>query len=347
MKFSNNYIFYPDNTELVKAIDHFKSLLNDKALINDTSDSSVAIRDNFLHTRGNFEHHRYTTTMLNSARELFESKLIERFREQSPLEWAAIQNSLGNVLSALAQQIMDVDSYQQAIQAFKLALEEFSREETPLEWAATQYNLGTATQALGRQLGDSKLLKSSVDAYTDALLEWSRENAPQEWASAMFQLGTTFYTYGKLLKGNRTFQKSVVAFKNALTGFDADGHALALSATHNSRGVVLHNLAESEENAERLEEAIRSYDTALTISMEQQLPFHLAVLCRVNKSTARAVLAELTKDAAIAEEAADDFELIIECFPHALQPLCLKHCEAQLEKSLAMVKTFSKEQTNC
>jgi len=66
--------------------------------------------------------------------------------------------------------------------------------------------------------------------------------------------------------------------------------------------------------------------------MEQQLPFHLAVLCRVNKATARSTLAELTKDAALAEETADEFELIIACFPHALQPLCLKHCEEQLSK---------------
>ncbi len=341
MKFSNNYIFYPDNNELVKAIDHFKRSLDDQTVINDAADSSVTVQDNFLHTRGNFEHHRYSTSVLNSARETFEAMLVESRPEQSPLERAAIQNSLGNVLSALAQQKMDADLYEQAIQAFRTALEAFTRDNSPLEWAATQYNLATATQALGRQQGDSKLLKTSVDAYTDALLELSRENSPQEWAMTMFQLGATFHTHGKLLKGNRTFQKSVVAFKNALTEFDADGHALALSATHNSRGVVLHNLAESEENAERLEEAIRSYDTALSVCMEQQLPFHLAVLCRVNRSTARAALAELTKDPVIAEEAADDFELIIACFPHALQPLCLKHCEEQLEKSLAMVKTFS------
>jgi hypothetical protein len=126
-----------------------------------------------------------------------------------------------------------------------------------------------------------------------------------------------------------------------LVGYDADNHALALAASHNSRGVVLHNLAESEENAERLQEAIRAYETALTVCMEQQQPFHLAVLCRVNKSTARAVLAELTKDSALAEEVADDFEVIIECFPHALQPLCLKHCENQMNKAREMIEAFA------
>jgi len=157
----------------------------------------------------------------------------------------------------------------------------------------------------------------------------------------MHQLGATFHTYGSLLKGNRTFQKSVVAYKNALAVFDADNHAFELAATHNNCGAVLHHLAESEENLERLEEAIRSYETALTICMEQQLPIHLAVLCKVNRSTARGVQAEFAKDAALAEEVADEFELIIECFPHALQPLCLKHCKDQMNKARSLSTAVS------
>jgi hypothetical protein len=65
--------------------------------------------------------------------------------------------------------------------------------------------------------------------------------------------------------------------------------------------------------------------------MEQQLPIHLAVISRVNKATVQNVLAQLTNDAVLAEEIADEFEVILECFPHALQPLCLKHCEEQLK----------------
>lgn len=339
MKFSNNYIFYPVNIDLVKAIDHYKSLLGDQNTLDDAPDNSVAVPDNFIHTRGNFEQHRFSTIILEPAREAFESVLTDISRKKLPFEWAAIQNSLGNILAALGQQRMDTTLFEKAITAFNNALEELSQEDSPSEWASVKYNLGTAAQALGRQQDDSKLLKISVDAYTDALLVWTRDQAPEEWAATMFQLGASFYSHGKLLKGNRTFQKSVVAFKNALAGFDADNHALALAATHNSRGVVLHNLAESEESAERLEEAIRSYETALTVCMEQQLPFHLAVLCRVNKSTARVALAELSKDSAIAEEAADDFELIIECFPHALQPLCLKHCEEQFTQAQKLLNT--------
>ena len=339
MKFSNTYLFYPDNKALERAIASSIGLLSKELAETATQDTRITTADNFLYTRGNYEQHRFSSNILGSAREALEVSLTDDYREQRPLAWAETQNCLGNILAAQGQRQRDVELFERAIQCFNNALEEFSREKSPLAWAATQYNQGTAKQALGRQLNDSKLLKASIDAYTNALLEWSRKETPEEWSSAMHQLGATFHTYGKLLKGNRTFQKSVVAYKNALAALDADNHAFELSAAHNNCGAVLHNLGEAEENPDRLGESIRSYETALTVCMEQQLPIHLAVLCKVNRSTARNVLAELTNDTALADEVADEFELIVECFPHALQPLCLKHCEEQMNKakSLALV----------
>lgn len=339
MNFSHPYLFYPGNRALERAIAHSVGLLSEALAEVATPDTKVTAIDNFLHTRGNFEQHRFSSNILESAREALEIALTDDYRSQEPIAWAKMQNSLGNILAAQGQQLRDTELFEKAIQCFNNALDVVSQEKAPLDWAATQYNLGTAKQALGRQLSDASLLKASIDAYTNALLEWSRKETPEEWSSAMHQLGATFHTFGKLLKGNRTFQKSVVAYKNALTVLDADNYAFELAAAHNNCGAVLHNSGESEKNPDRLEESIRSYETALTVCMEQQLPFHLAVLCRVNRSTARCVLAELTKDTRLADEVADEFELIVECFPHALQPLCLKHCEEQMNKakSLALV----------
>ncbi|MHB1245609.1 MAG: hypothetical protein ACYCZH_04150 [Sulfuriferula sp.] len=333
MKFSNTYLLYPDNKTLECAIANAIDLLGEELAEAATPDTKITTADIFLHTRGNYEQHRFSSNILDSAREALELSLTDVFRDQEPLAWAETQNSFGNILAAQGQQQSNVASFEKAIQCFNNALEEFNQGKSPLAWAATQYNLGTAKQAWGRHLNDPKLLKASIDAYTNALLEWSRKEMPHEWASAMHQLGAAFHTYGRLLKGNRTFQKSVVAYKNALAGLDADNFAFELVATHNNCGAVLHNLGESEENSDRMKEAIRSYETALTVCMEQQLPIHLAVICRVNKSTARSVLAELTKDTALADEVADEFELIIECFPHALQPRCLKHCQEQISKA--------------
>lgn len=341
MKYSNNYVFYPDNKALERALQHFVGMLVDPDPAHIWPDTKLTEPDNFIHTRGNFEQHRYRGSLLDPAREAFEQELTEDYRQQAPLEWAQTQNHLGNVLAAQAQQFRDEALYRQAIAAFDLALEALSKEKTPADWATTQVNLGTAAQAVGRQENDSKSLKQAVDAYTNALLVWNREQTPEDWARTMHQLGNTFHAHGLMLKGNTTLQKSVVAYKNALRVFNADDHALELAATHMNCGTVLHHLAESEENADRMEEAIKSYETGLLVCMEQQLPIHLAVLGKVNIATARVVLAELKKDARIADETADEFEVILEAFRGSLQPLCIKHCEAQRDHARFLAETLS------
>jgi tetratricopeptide (TPR) repeat protein len=316
-------------------------------------DTKVAVADNFRYARGNYEQHRFSTRIYESLREALEASLTDTSdtgghaakisRSRESLVWAETQNNLGNILAALGQQRRDATLFERAIQCFGKALEEFSQESSPLEWAATQYNLGTANQALGRLLEATPPLKAAVDAYTNALQVWTREKSPDDWMCSMHQLGATLHTFGKLLKGNRQFQKSVVAYKNALAALDADDYALELTATHNNRAAALHHLGESEDNPARLKEAINSYELALTVSMEQQLPIHVAVICRVNKATVQNVLAQLTNDAVLAEEVADEFEVIMECFPHALQPLCLKHCEEQMKKAQAQLQVINSQ----
>ena len=348
MKFSNIYIIYPENRFLRRAIANSMGMLSKELAATAAPDTKVAVADNFRFTRGNYEQHRFSSKIFESLCEALDGSLTDSppdiSRDQDPLAWAETQNNLGNILAALGQQRRDAALFERAIQCFGNALEEFSQENSPLEWATTQYNLGTANQALGRLLEATRPLKIAVDAYTNALLVWTRDASPEDWMFTMHQLGDTFHAYGKLLKGNRQFQKSVVAYKNALAVLDADNYALELTATHNNRAAALHHLGESEENPERLEEAVRAYEKALTVSMEQQLPIHLAVLCRVNKTTAQNVLAELTNDTRLAEEVADEFEVIIECFSHALQPLCLRHCKEQMDKArtLALANTVSR-----
>jgi tetratricopeptide (TPR) repeat protein len=353
MNFSTNYIIYPPNRALERAIANSIGMLSEELAAAAAPDTKVAVADNFRYARGNYEQHRFSARIYESLREVLEAALTDTpdtgdlaekiSRAREPLAWAETQNYLGNILAALGQQRRDAALFERAVLCFGKALEEFTQEGSPLEWAATQYNLGTANQALGRLLEATPPLKIAVDAYTNALLVWTREKSPEDWMYTMHQLGATLHTFGKLLKGNRQLQKSVVAYKNALAALDADDYALELVATHNNRAAALQHLGESEENPDRLKEAINSYELALTVSMEQQLPIHVAVICRVNKATAQNVLAQLTNDAVLAEEIADEFEVILECFPHALQPLCLKHCEEQLKKAQAQLQVINSQ----
>ncbi len=346
MKFSNSYILFPDNKALEKAVEHYQCMLPADAAGEDNlagkaniqGDSSHILRKNTL---GNFESHGYDPQILDNMREAFENALTENHHQQAPLEWAKTQDHLGIVLATIGQSRGDTELLKQSIQAFNNGLDERRQENAPQHWASTQYNLGTVLQVLGQQQDDAKLLKQSVDAYTSALSEWSREKTPQLWASTMFNLGLTFHVHARLLKGNRTFQKSVVAYKNALAEFNADRDPLELTITHNNRGAVLQNLGALEENPERLEEAIRSYETALTVCQEQQLPIHLAVMIKANLATARNELAELNRDSAMAEQVADDLELILELFYNACHPECLEHCREQLNRAQKIVAMFA------
>jgi len=333
MNYSSPYLLYPVNQALERAISSSLGMIDEEALELAMPDRETTVADNFLYTRGNFEQHSFSVNILEPLRDALNSSLTDDFRKQDCKAWADTQNRLGNILGAIGQQQHDAEVFQQAIACFLLALEEYTQEDTPLEWGATQSNLATALQALGRLESDSKVLSKAVDAYTAALLVYTKQETPEQWKLIMLQLGMTFHCYGLHLKGNRTFQKAVVAYKNAISELDADNYPVELAAAHNNCGAVLLNLAESEENPDRFEEAVRSYETGWKVCMEQQRPVHLSVLCRVNKSTARNELAELSKDAVLADEVADDFEIIMECFPHALQPLCVKHCEKQLNQA--------------
>jgi len=341
MNYSSPYILYPVNRALEKAIAGSLGLLDEETLKLATPDRSAPVADNFLYTRGNFEQHSFSANIFKPLCDALEASLTDEFRKQEPLAWADTQNRLGNILGALGQQQHDAELFQKAVESFTLALEEYKQEDSPLDWAETQMNLATVLQALGRLESDANALNKAVDAYTAALLVYTKKETPEEWKLVMLQLGMTFHAYGSLLKGNRTFQKAVVAFKNAISELDADNYPVELAAAHNNCGAVLLNLAESEENPERFEEAVRSYETGWKVCMEQQRPVHLSVLCRINKVTARSVLAVQNHDSSLADEVADEFEIIIECFPHALQPLSLKHCEKLMSEMRKMAELSS------
>jgi len=338
MNYSKPYILYPVNRALERAIASSLGLLDEEMQQAAIPDRSAPVADNFLFTRGNFEQHTFSANVFESLRDALEASLTDELRKQDALAWADIQNRLGNILGAIGQQQHDVKSFEKAIACFEHALEEFRQEDAPLKWAETQANLGTALQAMGRMEGDAKALNKAVDAYTASLLVYTKKDSPEDWKLIMLQLGATLHSHGKVLKGNRQFQKAVVAYKNAIAELDADNYPFELAAAHNNCGAVLQNLAESEENPERFEEAIRSYQTGWKVCMEQQRPVHLSVLCRVNRVTVQSMLAEQSNDKTLADEVADEFEVILECFPHALQPLCKKHCEELMNKMRHMTQ---------
>ena len=88
MKFSKTYIFYPVNKALELAIANSIGRLGEAIAEVAAPDTRVTTADNFLFTRGNYEQHRFSSNILDSAREALEASLTNEYRDQEPLAWA-------------------------------------------------------------------------------------------------------------------------------------------------------------------------------------------------------------------------------------------------------------------
>src|SRR4029079_4310310 len=86
---------------------------------------------------------------LRKATQTYHQVLKELSREREPLEWAAVQDSLGGVLRALGAREQDIAGLPQDINAFGEALNERTLERAPMLWVGSQSNLGATLVSLG------------------------------------------------------------------------------------------------------------------------------------------------------------------------------------------------------
>jgi tetratricopeptide (TPR) repeat protein len=153
---------------------------------------------------------------LRLAIELYKQVIDLSSRERAPLQWAAIQNNLGNTLRVLGGRESRTANLEAAIAAYREALTELTRERVPLDWATTQTNLGSALLVLaGRESGSAKL-EEAVAAYREALKEQTRERVPMDWAMTQNNLGIALRVLGEGESGTAKLEEAVVAYREAL-----------------------------------------------------------------------------------------------------------------------------------
>jgi tetratricopeptide (TPR) repeat protein len=105
-----------------------------------------------------------TSKCLEEAVAAFREALVERTREQAPLDWAATQDNLGMALYRLGRLDDGTVYLEKAAAAFRDALTVRTRSQTPVEWAMTQNNLGFALLRLGERETGTKSLEEGIAA---------------------------------------------------------------------------------------------------------------------------------------------------------------------------------------
>ena len=241
---------------------------------------------------------------LTEAVAAYREALKERTRARVPLDWAATQSNLGNVLVILGErEKSETEKLEQAVAAYREALKEYTRERVPLQWAMTQINLGTALFRLGeREKSGTEKLEQAVAAYREALEELTREGVPLDWAMAQLNLGAALMKLGDYESGTGKDEDAVAAFRAALEGLTRERVPLLWAQAQNSLGAALESLGEQEIGTGKLEDAVAAFRAALEERTRAHFPLDWAVSF-ANQGVAMMVLADRKKDVVLAKTA--------------------------------------------
>jgi hypothetical protein len=109
----------------------------------------------------------------------FRDALKQRTRQRVPLDWAATQNDLGNVLSTLGARESGTARLEEAVAAYSNALRERTRERVPLDWAMSLGNQGVAMILLAERTRNATMAEIACHQIEIALRTMrSRGDAP-------------------------------------------------------------------------------------------------------------------------------------------------------------------------
>ena len=189
-------------------------------------------------------------------------------RENSPVDWARAQNSLGIKYSdrLLGER---AENLEKAIACYEAALQVRTRSTDAKDWSETQNNLGNAY--LYRLLGErTENLEKAIACYAAALQVRTRSTDAEDWAETQNNLAVA---YRNRLWGERAenLEKAIAYYQAALQVYTRSAYADKWAMTQNNLGNAYRNRLRGK-RAENLEKAIACYEAALQIYTPSTYP---------------------------------------------------------------------------
>ena len=195
-------------------------------------------------------------------------------REESPENWAIIQNDLGIAYSNRIRGER-AGNLEKAIVAYKLALQVVTQETFPEHWASVQNNLGESYRNRIRS-ERAENLEEAISAYELALQVRTRGALPENWATTQNNLGVA---YRDRIRGERAenLEKAIAAYELALQVRTREEFPEYWADTQNNLGIAYHDRIRGE-RAENLEKAIAAYELALQVRTREEFPEYWAAI---------------------------------------------------------------------
>ena len=143
----------------------------------------------------------YTTdnAPLLAAMEAYEAALQLAPQARAPVEWAQLQDRIGQASQTLGARLADPALLEASVGFYEAALAVRTREAMPAEWARTQNNLANALYTLGERSGDAGLVRQAVAAFDAALQIITREAEPVRWTTLQSNRGAAQLKIAELI----------------------------------------------------------------------------------------------------------------------------------------------------
>ncbi|MDO8359753.1 MAG: tetratricopeptide repeat protein, partial [Devosia sp.] len=313
----------------------------------------------------------YTTDndALTASLAAYQDALVLAPKDRAPLDWARIQDRIGQTMQTLGERIEDTTTLEKSIGYYEAALTVRTEANDPTEWAKSQNNLGNALFTLGARTGDLDLLAKSIPPFDAALRILTPEAEPLRWttvannrAASLVQIAQATYdaTSGAEMaammageadpgsvpvvkqakdKATAMLDEAVEATQSAIASTSRAGNPFGWAMLQHTRATALQQRGEMNHVADDLRQAADAYRVVLEVHTKEQTPAQWARTSN-NLAIALKKLSDETDDPVPLKEAIDIYRAVIELTPRANLPLDWADRQESLGNALAMLSQY-------
>jgi len=142
--------------------------------------------------------------------------------EMTPMDWAIVQNNLGNVYLAMFQATGSEQYADAAQKALELALKILTPQISPLQYAAVQNNLANVLLSRYEYTGEPQSLEMAIQTLQRALRFCTPEAVPVEYAATQSNLGIAWQRLFSATGDRHNLDQAIDAFQQALRIYTRD-----------------------------------------------------------------------------------------------------------------------------
>ncbi len=214
---------------------------------------------------------------INRAIKAYQNALKMYIEEQFPVDYAMIQNNIGNAYVTMAEVEDTAQNCKKSIKAYQNALKIYTEKQFPIQYVMTQNNIGNAYVRLAEVEDKTQNCKKAIESYKNALKIRTVEQFPIKYAMTQNNIGAAYGRLAEVEDKAQNCKKAIGAHQNALKLYTEKQFPIQYASIQNNIGIAYRTLAEVEDKAQNSRRAIEACQKALQISTEKQLPIQYAM----------------------------------------------------------------------